>query len=129
MKTKRILAMLMALAISVSLFTLPSTAAEVEDSHTHIEIYFPDENVSEELKERATAHFLNGAENDDASTYGLTCTILGHSIETATTYTTTHKARATAPRCLKKTYKYECCTRCVYEKSTLISSTYIHCCA
>lgn len=131
MKTKRFLAIFMIIAISMSLFVMPTSAAEEKECHDHIEVYFEDENLSPEFKEKATAYFLNGgAENkDDAVTYGLTCTLLGHKLETTTTYTITHKARTTAPRCLKRTYTYEACTRCDYETSTLKSSAYIYCCA
>lgn len=130
MKTKRFLAILMVVIISISLFTMPTSAAEVEEPHTHIEVYFEDENLSEEFKAKATAHFLNGgAENEGISTYGITCSLFGHKLETSATYTITHKARATSPRCLKKTYSYSSCTRCDFEESKLISSTYIVCCA
>ena len=130
MKTKRFLAILMVVIISISLFAMPTSAAEVEEPHTHIEVYFEDENLSEEFKAKATAHFLNGgAENEGISTYGITCSLFGHKLETSTTYTITHKARATSPRCLQKAYTYESCTRCDYEASTLKSSTYIICCA
>ena len=130
MKIKRFLAILMVLAISVSLFAMPTSAAEVEEPHTHIEVYFEDENLSEEFKAKATAYFLNGAPEDDGtSIYGLTCTLFGHKLETTVTTTITHKARATAPRCLRQYYDYSSCTRCDYEASTLKSSSYIHCCA
>lgn len=129
MKTKRFLAILMAAIISVSIFAMPSSAAEAEEPQAHIEVYFEDDNLSEEFKAKATAYFLNGApEEDGAATYGLTCTLFGHDLEIGTTYTITHKARATEPRCLKQTYNYSACTRCDYEASTLISSTYIYCC-
>ena len=130
MKTKRFLAILMVVIISISLFAMPTSAAEVEEPHTHIEVYFEDENLSEEFKEKATAYFLNnGNEKDDIATYGITCSLFGHKIQSTTTYTITHKARTTSPRWLKKTYRYDSCTRCDYEESVLISSTYIICCA
>lgn len=127
---KRVLAILMVLAISVSLFAMPTSAAEVEEPHTHIEVYFEDENLSEEFKTKATAYFLNGApENEGIATYGITCSLFGHKLQSTTTTTITHKARATTPRCLKRTYDYSACTRCDYEASTLLSSSYIVCCA
>ena len=63
MKTKRILAILMGVAISMSLFIMPTPAADIEESHNHdhIEIIFEDENLSPELKEKATAYFLTNA--------------------------------------------------------------------
>ena len=131
MKTKRLVAMLMAIATAMCLFVMPSSAAgEAEHAHENIEIIFEDETLSEEFKARATAYFLNGApEADGVATYGLTCTLFGHDLETGTTTTITHKARATAPRCLEQMYNYSACTRCDYEASTLKSSTYIFCCS
>ena len=134
MKTKRFLVIVMVVAILMSFFIMPTPAADVEESHNHdhIEIIFEDENLSPELKEKATAYFLNGdaeTEDDGIATYGITCSLLGHKLEATTTYTITHKARATAPRCLKRTYTYEACTRCDYEISTLKSTAYIYCCA
>lgn len=129
MKTKRLLAILIVVAISMCIFLIPSSAeATLEETHT--EIYFYDENISDELKAKAIA-FYTGANNDDTtSTYGLTCTLFGHKIDSTTTTTITHKVSTTAPRCLKRTYLYEACTRCDdYEKSTLKSSTYIYCCS
>lgn len=130
MKTK-ILAILMVAVISVSLFIFPASAAEVETAseHTHIEVFFEDDTISEELKAKATAFYLNGGEEEESSAWGLTCTILGHKYEDASTTVITHKARATAPRCLKNIYLYQTCTRCGHEKSTLMESFYIYCCA
>lgn len=133
MNTKRFLALLMTLAISLSIFAIPATAAEEEactHDHEEVEIIFVDESISDELKAKATAYLLcDEAESDDAATYGLTCTLFGHKLETTQAYKITHKARSTAPRCLKRLYKYETCTRCDYQTSTVLSSTYIYCCA
>ncbi len=133
MKTKRFLALLMVLAISVSLFVIPTSAAETENvnNHDHIEIYFEDENLSEEFKAKATAYFLNNGENaeDESATYGLTCTLFGHKIKTTTTHIYTHKVKATSPRCIRETYAYDKCERCDYENSVLLSTVYISCCA
>lgn len=130
MKTKCFLAVFMVVIISISLFAMPTSAAEVEETHTHIEVYFEDENLSEEFKEKATAYFLNGGqETEGVTTYGITCSLFGHKLETTTTRTITHKARTTAPKCLQQYYNYSSCSRCNYEESQLISSSYIYCCA
>lgn len=133
MKTRRFLALLMALAITVSLFAIPTSAAEAEEAHNHehIEIFFEDENLSPEIKTKATAYFLNdSAESDDeTTTYGLTCTIFGHKITSVTTTIYRHKVRTTSPRCVRETYAYDSCERCDYEASVLLSTVYIRCCA
>lgn len=129
MKIKRLLAILMVVAISMCLFVMPSSAEAVVEE-TNIEIYFEDENVSDELKAKAIAHFTShNHEEDGATAYGLTCTLFGHNLESTPTTVVTHKARTTAPRCLQKSYTYEACTRCDYEKSTLVGSSYIYCCS
>ncbi len=131
MKTKRLLAFLIALATVLTVFIIPVGATE-EHNHGDIEIVIHNEDISEETKAKIIAYYSDPdhSHEDDAATYGLICTVIGHKIETVTTTTTTHKARATAPRCLKKTYKHEVCTRCDdYSVSTLLSSKYINCCA
>lgn len=133
MKIKRFLAMIMVLAISVSLFVIPTYASETDESHNHdhIEIYFADDNISPEIKEKATAYFLNGGatREEDTATYGLTCTLFGHKLITTTTYLYRHKVKTTSPRCVREAYAYDTCERCNYENSTLLSSVYIKCCA
>lgn len=128
MKTKKILALILAIAMIACIFIMPANAAETE-THEHIEIIIENEDISEETREKIMAHFTNGGEEcDGTSTYGLTCTLLGHKIETSRVYKITHKVRSTSPRCLKKTYDYNTCTRCDFEESVLTSSTYIVCC-
>lgn len=134
MKTKKLLAMALALSTLLTIFIMPVGATE-EQSHQDIEIVIMNEDISEETKAKIYAYYSDPDQNhenteDGATTYGLICSVIGHKIETSTTYTIQHKARATAPRCLKKSYKYEVCTRCDdYEKSTLITTAYINCCA
>ena len=126
---KRIFAILLVLTLLTCTFALPVSAKNTTNENTEIEIIINDE-VSEETKAKIERYFANGepAEDDGATTYGLTCTLLGHKIECTSVYTIEHKVRATSPRCLKKTYGYEECTRCDYEKATLVCSEYIGCC-
>ncbi len=128
MKTKKILSLILAIAMLSCIFIMPANATETE-SHEHIEIIIENENISEETKEKIIAFYTNGGEESEGvSTYGLTCTLLGHKLETTKVYKITHEVRATAPRCLRKTYDYSTCTRCDYEESVLVSSIYIDCC-
>ena len=127
---KRIFAVLLVLTLLTCTFALPASAKNTTNENTEIEIIINDE-VSEETKEKIERYFANGAptEDDGTTTYGLTCTLLGHKIECTSISTIEHKVRATSPRCLEKTYDYEECTRCDYEKATLISKMYIICCS
>ena len=130
---KKVLAFILAIASVFSLATF-STSAENAVENTVVvtrgDIDFVFEaGVSEDLMNS----FIYSVETDcddceDTATYGLMCTLFGHKIESSTAYTITHKASATAPRCLKNTYSVEACTRCDYTSKTLLSSKYISCC-
>lgn len=127
---KRIFAVFLVLTLLTCTFALPASAKNTTNENTEIEIIINDE-VSEETKVKIEKYFANGqpGEIDGTTTYGLTCTLLGHKIECTSVYTIEHKVRATSPRCLKKTYDYEECTRCDYEQATLVDREYIICCS
>lgn len=128
MKTKKLLSIILAIAILSCIFIMPANATESE-THKNIEIIIENNNISEETREKIIAFYSNGDEEKEGiATYGLTCTLLGHKLETTRVYKITHEVRTTAPRCLKKTYDYSTCTRCDYEESVLLSSLYIACC-
>ena len=131
MKIKKMLSVIFAIAMLVSIFTMPAHATNVAEleTHEHIEIIIENEEISEETKEKIIAFYSNSDDEcEGATTYGLTCTLFGHKLESSLVTTVTHKVRTTSPRCLKKTYNYEACTRCDFEEDTLLSSTYIVCC-
>ena len=128
MMTKKILSFILVTAMLACIFIIPANAAETE-AHEHIEIIIVNPNISEEAKEKAIAFYTNGGEEQEGiSTYGITCTLLGHKLESTIVYKITHEVRTTAPRCLKKTYDYAACTRCDYEESVLVGNEYIFCC-
>ncbi|MBQ8182670.1 MAG: hypothetical protein IJ025_02065 [Clostridia bacterium] len=131
MKTKRILSLILALTTLLCMAIIPTNAAEADtETHEHVEIIIENEDISAETKEKIMAFYSNGGEEQEGiATYGLTCTLLGHKLESSVVYKITHKVRTTSPRCLKKTYNYESCTRCDYEESTLASQKYIVCCS
>ena len=129
MKIKSLFAILLALSLLVCIFILP-TSAKNPTNNSEIEIIIFDE-VSEETKGKIETYFDAGIPNEDdnSATYGLTCTLLGHKIEGTVVATINHKVRTTSPRCLKKYYNYEACTRCDYENAELFDSEYIICCS
>ena len=126
MKTIKIISLILALTTLLCAMIIPTSAAE---THEHIDIYIENENISEETKEKIIAFYSNGGEEKDSTaTYGLTCTLFGHKLESTLVTKITHEVRTTSPRCLQKKYNYESCTRCDYEASTLVSQMYIACC-
>ncbi|MBQ4104358.1 MAG: hypothetical protein IJC90_07835 [Clostridia bacterium] len=130
MKIKNLFAILLALTLLTCTFVIPTSAKESTEVDINVEIIIHDE-VSQETKAKIERYFIIGepATNDDTSTFGLTCTLLGHKIESTAVSTITHKVRTTSPRCKKQTYLYEACTRCDYETSTLAATEYIVCCS
>ena len=126
---KKIISLILSLCFILSLGVIPASAEEAVENND-VTIIIHNENISEETKEKLIAFYSDPeSHNDTAATYGLTCTLFGHKLESTTTSVITHKVRTTVPRCQKKTYNYEACTRCDYENSTLYSTTYIDCCA
>ena len=130
MKIKNLFAILLVFSLLICTFVIPTSAKETTTNNENVEIIIIDE-VSEETKIKIQRYFADGELSADASTstYGLTCTLFGHKIESTAVATITHKVRATSPRCKKETYYYEACTRCGYEDSTLMSTEYIICCS
>lgn len=126
---KRLFAVLLVLTLLTCTIVLPVSAKNTDNRNNDIEIIIHDE-VSEETKEKIKNFFENGEPIDDngTTTYGITCTLLGHKLENSAVDVITHKVRATSPRCKKQTYSYSACTRCDYETSTLMSTEYIGCC-
>ncbi|MBQ6935025.1 MAG: hypothetical protein IJN49_00625 [Clostridia bacterium] len=130
MKIKNLFAILLALTLLICTFVMPVGAKNTTNVNENVEIIITGE-VSIETKAKIERYFATGEPEIDngASTYGLTCTLLGHKTESSIVCTITHKVRTTAPRCVERTYSYEACTRCDYETSTLISTEYIVCCS
>ena len=128
MKTKHFISLILSLVLFVGIFIMPSSASYTHETEDVVVIIENDE-LSDEMKERIIAYYLDDNHDDDTATYGLTCTLLGHDLTTTTTNKITHKSRTTAPRCLKRTYSHKICSRCDYQTSSLISSEYIYCCS
>lgn len=126
---KKIISLILSLCFILSLGVFPASAEEAVENND-VTIIIHNEDISEETKEKLIAFYSDPeAQANNATTYGLTCTLFGHDIESSMTTVITHKVRATTPRCQQKKYNYESCTRCDYENSTLLSTAYIDCCA
>lgn len=129
MKIKSLFAIILAISLLASAFAVPVSAKPYK-TNSDIEIIIENENITAETKAKIEKYYSEENHNDDgATTYGLTCTLLGHKLESSAVAVITHKVRATSPRCLKKVYAYEACTRCDYEASEVISTSNIVCCS
>lgn len=125
---KKIIAFIMAITLvfsAMSISVYAEDTSEISVTVNGIEFIF-EAGTSEEFIDKFIVDYFNP--EDNAQTYGITCTLLGHDIETTTTFVVTHNASASAPRCLKKTYHVDTCTRCDYASKTLMKQEYIYCC-
>ncbi len=126
---KKVISLILSLCFILSLSVIPASAEEAVENND-VTIIIHNEDISEETKEKLIAFYSDPeSQNNTSTTYGLTCTLFGHKLEASVVTTITHKVNATAPRCQEKRYDYESCTRCDYENSTLIGTTYIYCCS
>lgn len=127
MKISKLISCLLAIVFVLGSMQIMAFA-QAEDAHDcEITFEFCGE-VSENAKSEIIAHF-SGEESASREARGITCNLLGHKIETSTVNITTHRANATAPRCLKETYRCDTCSRCDYSKYTLLGGEYIYCCS
>ncbi|MBQ8763971.1 MAG: hypothetical protein IJZ07_07690 [Clostridia bacterium] len=128
---KKIIALIMAVVSVFSVMTISAYAQNIEEETVTVTVENTDfifnSNTTEEFRSKFIASYLNPVD-DGAETYGLTCTLFGHKLESSIVTSVTHKVRTIAPRCLQEKYNVETCTRCDYTNKTLISSTYISCC-
>lgn len=127
---KKIIALVMSVIL---VFSVMSVSVYAEDTAENIVVsvngvdFIFDADTSEDFRNKFIENYFNPDE-DGAEAYGLTCTLLGHNIETSSSVVITHNARTSAPRCLQETYSVDTCTRCNYSNATLLKSVYISCC-
>lgn len=129
---KRIIALIMAVVSLFCVMSVSAGAQGVDEGTVTVTVneteFIFDADTTEDFREKFIADYFN-CEDDDATTYGLICTLFGHKIETTTVAAVTHKVLSTSPRCLREIYDVDNCTRCDYTNSTLKTSSYIVCCA
>ena len=126
---KKIISLVM---VVVSLFLVMSVSASAENTNENTVIvneteFIFDADTSDDFRNKVIADYFNENE-ENATTYGLICTLFGHKLETGVIQVVTHKVRSTDPRCLRERFDTEACTRCDYTNQELISSSYISCC-
>jgi hypothetical protein len=79
-----------------------------------------------EQRKNIADKIVNGTE--DTATYGLWCTLFGHSYVEDTVMTITHCVNDTQPRCLEEYFDIGECSRCGDTYTNRISYRYITCC-
>lgn len=114
---------LIALCVNVS-----ATSAKLTYEINNVTIKFDAETTLEDQEKEKIAHHLAYGETTDSVSYGLWCTLWGHSYETHTVEKITHCVYETNPRCQDDFYEVQICSRCEHTVSTRVATTYISCC-
>ena len=127
MKKKTLIIIAALLLVSAMCFTSSASATTYTYEFENVTVIF-DENTSlgEQTQQAVAEHLVYGEEQ--STTYGLWCTLFGHSYETHSVSKITHCVFDTEPRCLREIYLVDVCTRCDHTLSELVGSSYITCC-
>ncbi len=95
------------------------------DGYVH-SFEFEDDTLTLEEK-IAIAETILGIRNGSVAPCSSSC-IDGHDYESTYVYKTTHKVRATSPRCNKTTYNLKQCSVCGYTTTEYVDTVKIFCC-
>ena len=90
-------------------------------------IIFDEASAFSVEEQQHIAELIVNPENQ-ASTYGLVCTLFGHKNTSETVVSITHCVEPKSPRCLQELFAVTTCSRC--DESTVVSTgySYITCC-
>lgn len=116
-------------------FSIPFSANTMVESvfyyqEEDITVVFDSESIlSSEQKQFVADKIVSGESivAEGISTYSL-CWLTGHDIISEAVFAVEHKVRLDSPRCNKKTYNVESCTKCDYMEYELVSEIYHVCC-
>lgn len=133
---RRVLALLLCLALSTSAFVSTAYAVDANDENSDIlcfpitedvELNIERRSLNEQQIEIIINHFV-GVREPQASTMNIICSIFGHDYETTIATITTHNVYSTYPKCVEKSYDVSVCNRCEHSESVLKSTIRVGCC-
>ncbi|MBQ7923537.1 MAG: hypothetical protein IJ325_13345 [Clostridia bacterium] len=114
------------LAINCSALSVVNSKYDYTNDNTNITIEFAsDSALSAEKQQQIADYMVYG--DDGASTYAW-CWLTGHDYVYETVLAIEHKVSDLSPRCMRRSYSVETCTKCDHIEETLISQTLIACC-
>lgn len=97
----------------------------LDDKQITIE-FTADSVLSTEKQQQVANHIVHG--DDGTSTYAW-CWLTGHDYVYESVIAIEHKVATLSPRCMKRTYSVETCSKCDHIEETLLSEVLIACCA
>ena len=128
MKKNILTIMIAMLLVYATCFTSFAVSVQYTYEFENITVIFDADSALDEQQRTAIAeHLVHG--EADATTYGLWCTLFGHSYESHSAIKITHCVYDTNPRCLREIYEVQVCSRCEDTVSTVVARSYISCCA
>ncbi len=137
MKTiRRVLALLLCLALSTSAFASTTYAVNANDANSDILCFHIAEDVELDIERRSLNEqqietiidHLVGVREPQASTMNIICSVFGHDYETTIATITKHNVYSTYPKCVKESYDVSVCNRCEHSESVLKSTIRVGCC-
>lgn len=125
---KRFLTTVIAIVLVYAMcFASFAVSAQYTYEFENITVIFDTNTVLDEHERMIVAeHLAHGEET--VTTYGLWCTLFGHSYEEHSATKITHCVRTTNPRCLEEEYLVQVCTRCENTVTESLGGVYITCC-
>ena len=129
-KLKIMIAIVLCIIFSIPFSANTIVASEFYYQEEDITVTFEVESVfSEEQKQFIADKIISGEPfvDDGISTYSL-CWLTGHDIVSEAVFAIEHKVRTDVPRCDKKTYRVDSCSKCDYLEYELVSEIYYACC-
>ena len=125
---KRLITILtLALLVCALCITSSATAGQYIYEFDNVTIVFDEDTVLDQRGRMAVVECLLN-EKADITTYGLWCTLFGHTYETHSATKITHCVYETDPRCLEEIYDVQVCSRCENTISEVVGKAYISCC-
>ena len=107
---------------------LKDDSKTIEYSDMNISVLFDSTIIENDVSEKIADRLVYGQSEYDAVPMLSFCWLFGHDIENHSVAVIEHRVRSTNPRCLKKVYKVDTCTKCDYMVEEMVSSAYIICC-
>jgi len=126
MKKFLVLLLCSMLAINCAAFTAGEISYTYMVDDTECTVTFSSDSVLSAEKQQQIAYQLVYGD-DGASTYSW-CWLTGHDLVTEGVAQIMHKVYDTVPRCVRRTFSIETCTKCDHYEETLVSRALIACC-
>lgn len=120
---------LLTLVLAINCCAVNISSGEVVYEDENITVTFSNDTKYSIDEQKVIADMLvYGADESRVNTYNIICDLFGHNLSREYIEVIQHKVDDLSPRCVKKTYSADGCSRCDYFEYELISFVYVPCC-